>query len=198
MSASVEASSILVRDSPKKILSKINQYAFSGGRETVEEHRAKGGNPDVDVSYQYLRFFLESDEELEQIRQDYKSGKMLTGEIKKKCAEELTKFCVSFQERRATITDQMLDQYMKPRPLLCRGVPSNTLLPSTPSGAVSSDGSVIDPNSRNQTKKMKKLEAIQAKKAQQAREKEGSLAAAAGIQDLSVTEKPVAAENETA
>lgn len=24
----------------------------------LEEHRAKGGNPDVDVSYQYLRFFL--------------------------------------------------------------------------------------------------------------------------------------------
>lgn len=33
---------------------KINKYAFSGGQETVEEHREKGGNPDVDVSYQYL------------------------------------------------------------------------------------------------------------------------------------------------
>jgi len=80
-------------------LTKINSYAFSGGRDTIEEHRAKGGNPDVDVSYQYLRFFLEvsqgylsnrlanvpqSDEELEQIRQDYKSGRLLTGEIKKK------------------------------------------------------------------------------------------------------------------
>jgi tryptophanyl-tRNA synthetase len=59
MSASVEASSILVRDSPKTILKKINSYAFSGGRETLEEHRAKGGNPDVDVPYQYLKFFLE-------------------------------------------------------------------------------------------------------------------------------------------
>jgi tryptophanyl-tRNA synthetase len=99
MSASVESSSILVQDNPKTILTKINQYAFSGGRETLEEHRAKGGNPDVDVPYQYLRFFLEvsqgclsncftdvsqSDEELEQIQQDYKSGKLLTGEIKKK------------------------------------------------------------------------------------------------------------------
>lgn len=59
MSASVEASAILVLDSPKTILKKINQFAFSGGRETVEEHRAKGGNPEVDVSYQYLKFFLD-------------------------------------------------------------------------------------------------------------------------------------------
>ena len=59
MSASVASSSILVRDSPSQILKKLNQYAYSGGRETVEEHREKGGNPDVDVAYQYLKFFLE-------------------------------------------------------------------------------------------------------------------------------------------
>jgi len=59
MSASLESSAIFVRDTPKTILSKVRKYAFSGGQETVEEHRAKGGNPDVDVSYQYLRFFLQ-------------------------------------------------------------------------------------------------------------------------------------------
>ncbi len=46
----------------------INKYAFSGGGMTVEEHREKGGNCDVDISYQYLTFFLEDDEKLEQIR----------------------------------------------------------------------------------------------------------------------------------
>jgi hypothetical protein len=44
---------------PKQISDKIKQNAFSGGRETLEAHRAEGGNPDVDVSYQYVRFFLE-------------------------------------------------------------------------------------------------------------------------------------------
>ena len=29
----------------------------------------KGGNCDVDISYQYLTFFLEDDDKLEQIRQ---------------------------------------------------------------------------------------------------------------------------------
>ena len=48
--------------------SQINKYAFSGGGATIEEHRAKGGNCDVDVSFQYLRFFLEDDDKLEQIR----------------------------------------------------------------------------------------------------------------------------------
>lgn len=41
--------------------------AFSGGREDVEEHRRLGGNPDVDVSYQYLSFFLEDDEKLKKL-----------------------------------------------------------------------------------------------------------------------------------
>lgn len=46
----------------------INKYAFSGGRDTAEEHRLHGGNCDVDISYQYLRYFLEDDDKLEQIR----------------------------------------------------------------------------------------------------------------------------------
>lgn len=47
----------------------INRYAYSGGRDTVEEHRARGGDCDVDVSFQYLRFFLEDEARLEHIRQ---------------------------------------------------------------------------------------------------------------------------------
>lgn len=46
----------------------VNKYAFSGGRDTVEEHREFGGDCEVDVSFQYLQFFLDDDDELEQIR----------------------------------------------------------------------------------------------------------------------------------
>lgn len=45
----------------------INKYAFSGGRVTVEEHREKGGDCSVDISYQYLKHFLENDEEINKI-----------------------------------------------------------------------------------------------------------------------------------
>lgn len=68
MSASDENSSIFLTDTPKKIKDKINKYAFSGGGDSVEMHRKQGGNCDVDVSFQYLTFFLEDDEKLEQIR----------------------------------------------------------------------------------------------------------------------------------
>ena len=46
----------------------INKYAFSGGRDTIEEHRKLGGNTDVDVAYQYLTFFLEDDDKLAHIK----------------------------------------------------------------------------------------------------------------------------------
>lgn len=56
-------------NSHELFLFQINKHAFSGGKDTIEEHRKFGGNPDVDVSFMYLTFFLEDDEQLEQIRQ---------------------------------------------------------------------------------------------------------------------------------
>jgi len=49
------------------LIQQINKYAFSGGQETVEMHRERGGDCNVDISYQYLKHFLESDEELIEI-----------------------------------------------------------------------------------------------------------------------------------
>lgn len=45
----------------------INKYAFSGGRDTIEEHRKLGGDCSIDISYQFLTFFLEDDDELAKI-----------------------------------------------------------------------------------------------------------------------------------
>ena len=49
-------------------LPQVNKYAFSGGRDTVEDHQKYGGDVTVDISYQYLTFFLEDDEKLAQIK----------------------------------------------------------------------------------------------------------------------------------
>jgi tryptophanyl-tRNA synthetase len=117
MSASDENSSIFLSDTPKQIKNKINKYAFSGGGATVEEHKEKGGNCDVDISYQYLTFFLEDDEKLEQIRQDYTKGELLTGFLKKELIDVLTPIVTAHQEARKTITDEMVKEYMRPRPL---------------------------------------------------------------------------------
>lgn len=82
MSSTDPTSSILLTDSLKDVKTKINKYAFSGGRQTVEEHRKLGADLETDVPFQYLRFFLEDDDELEDIRVKYGSGELLTGEVK--------------------------------------------------------------------------------------------------------------------
>lgn len=67
MSASNELSSIYMHDTMNQIKKKINKNAFSGGQETMEEQRRLGGNPDVDVSYQYMLFFVDDDEAMEKL-----------------------------------------------------------------------------------------------------------------------------------
>lgn len=69
MSASSPVSAIFMTDQPEAIQKKVAKYAFSGGRETVEEHRRLGGNCDVDVAYQYLSIFCFNDEKLKRIRE---------------------------------------------------------------------------------------------------------------------------------
>jgi len=99
-SASSE-SSIFTTDSKEEVKKKINKYAFSGGKDTTEEHRRLGGNPDIDVSFQYLRMFFEPDDnKLKKIHDDYKSGKMLTGELKQILIEKINNFLKKHQEER--------------------------------------------------------------------------------------------------
>jgi tryptophanyl-tRNA synthetase len=118
MSASAkESPTIFVTDTPKQIKKKVNSFAFSGGQETVELHRELGGNPDVDVSYHWLRFFLEDDDRLEQIHDEYKAGTMLTGELKAILIGELQTLIAAFQEQRKTVTSEVLDTFFTPRML---------------------------------------------------------------------------------
>ena len=111
MSASNDISAIFMTDSAKQIAKKINKYAFSGGRDTLEEQKKYGGNPDVDVAYQYLSFILEDDEELQKINDDYRAGKLMTGELKAICIKQLQEFVASFQESRAKVTDETVKHF---------------------------------------------------------------------------------------
>eukprot|EP00743_Colponemidia_sp_Colp-15_P001716 GILK01001874.1.p1 GENE.GILK01001874.1~~GILK01001874.1.p1 ORF type:complete len:610 (-),score=93.20 GILK01001874.1:120-1883(-) len=117
MSGSSESSAIFVTDSPAQIKDKINRYAFSGGQNTEELQRERGATLEVDVPYQYLKFFLESDEELAQIGADYSSGKLLTSQVKNRLAEVLSEIVLNHQENRAKVTDEMVDEFMRVRPM---------------------------------------------------------------------------------
>jgi len=115
MSASDPNSAIFVTDTPKAIAKKVNKYAFSGGRATVEEHRRLGGCLETDVSYQWLRFFLEDDAELARLGEAYASGEMLSGEMKAALIACLTEVVQRHQSARAAVTDEVLERFMRPR-----------------------------------------------------------------------------------
>ena len=101
MSASVADTAIWLNDGELAVRKKIMKYAFSGGRETVEEHRKLGGNPDVDVSFQWLKMLFEPDEQrLKKIEGEYRSGQMLTGELKQILVDKLNAFLATHRERR--------------------------------------------------------------------------------------------------
>jgi len=107
-----ENSVIYLTDSPEEVKRKINKYAFSGGQATIEEHRKLGGNPDVDVSFQYLKmFFEEDDKKLEKIEKDYRSGKLLTGELKAILIEKINIFLKEHQKKREEAKKQ-LDKFL--------------------------------------------------------------------------------------
>jgi len=117
MSASIDSSAIFMNDTMNNIKKKINKYGFSGGAATLEEQRQFGGNPDVDVAFQYLCFFLEDDEELESIRVSYRKGDLLTGELKARCIKELQAYVGDFQARRKEVTEEVVAEFMKVRSL---------------------------------------------------------------------------------
>jgi len=101
MSSSDPYSYIALTDDPKTVKEKIMKYAFSGGQPTIKEHREKGGNPDVDISFQLLYFMFEPDDKkIERIRQDYISGALLTGELKQILVEKVAKFLADHQKKR--------------------------------------------------------------------------------------------------
>ena len=93
MSSSDPNSYIALTDSEKDVEDKIKKYAFSGGQPTLKEHREKGGNPETDISFQYLKLLFEAkDTKLKSLEEDYKSGKLLTGELKEITIEKINSF----------------------------------------------------------------------------------------------------------
>ena len=87
MSSSQPKTTLFLRDDVATVEKKIKR-AFSGSQATVEEHRRLGGNPDIDVAYQYMMYFFEDDDAyLAELNAKYRSGHLLAGEMKQECIE---------------------------------------------------------------------------------------------------------------
>ena len=111
MSSSDSDKAILMTDSPEQVKKKINKHAFSGGQDTIEEHRKKGGNVEIDVACQWLKYFEEDDKKLEDIYQKYSKGELLSGEVKKILIDKINTFLAEHQKKRkqaAKIVDKFI------------------------------------------------------------------------------------------
>lgn len=99
-------------DTASQIKNKINKFAFSGGGDTLDLHKENGGDTSVDVAFQYLRFFLDDDEELADIKEKYESGVMMTSELKARCIEVVQELVGGVQQTRKGVTDEVVKQFM--------------------------------------------------------------------------------------
>ena len=118
MSSSDANSAIFLTDAPADIERKIKQHAFSGGQDTRKLQEELGANLEADVSYQWLRFFLEDDEELARIGREYGSGSgefWSTGKVKAKLVAVLKELVEEHQERRSKVTEEVVLQWMTER-----------------------------------------------------------------------------------
>lgn len=73
MNSSDDTPSILLSDPREIVFDKIQTHAFSGGQTSLKEHREQGGDPEIDVSYQFLYYFFEeNDKRMERLAREYR------------------------------------------------------------------------------------------------------------------------------
>ena len=107
MSSSQPKTTLFLRDDIATVEKKIKR-AFSGGQPTVEEHRRLGGNPDIDVAYQYMMYFFEEDDAyLSEINAAFRAGTLLAGEMKQLCIERATAWMANLHEMRDQTAHQV-------------------------------------------------------------------------------------------
>jgi tryptophanyl-tRNA synthetase len=114
MSSSDDAPTIFLSDDRETVRDKIQKYAYSGGQTSIEEHRELGGDPDVDVAYQLLYYFFERDDQkVKELADEYRSGELLTGELKNYAADEVADFLEAHQARKEDLGsfEEELERY---------------------------------------------------------------------------------------
>jgi tryptophanyl-tRNA synthetase len=113
MSASDPNSAIYTDESPKKVRSKVMKYAYSGGAVSAEEHRKRGGDPDVDASFRWLSLFHADDKYLEKVAADYRSGALLSGEMKQLFVDHINAFLEEHRRRKEALRPRFEEFLLK-------------------------------------------------------------------------------------
>lgn len=96
MSKSKPESCIDLPEDIKSVTKKLKR-GKTGGRETLEEQKEKGGQPEICTVFElHKQHLIEDDAELQKIMDDCKSGTMMCGECKKIACTKMEEFMVKF------------------------------------------------------------------------------------------------------
>ncbi len=111
MSSSDLNSGIYLDDTPKEVRKKLMKYAFSGGRETAEEQRKYGADPDVDFAFNVYRMLESDTSQTDRIYSQYKAGEILSGEMKQIASDVISGFLEKLAPAREN-AEKSFDSYM--------------------------------------------------------------------------------------
>ena len=98
MSASHPETAIFLDDDLKAAEKKIKR-AFSGGQPTMEEHKEKGGNLEIDLVYEMLKFHYPKTKELEKLGKEFTKGSLLASELKQFAIDFFIPFLKEHQKK---------------------------------------------------------------------------------------------------
>ncbi|WP_049924490.1 tryptophan--tRNA ligase [Halopiger djelfimassiliensis] len=106
MSSSVPASHISLLDDPGDGYDKV-KAATTGGRETAEEQREKGGRADECPVYELYAYLLagDDDEFAKRVYDECVGGERLCGDCKEQAAQLMREFLAEHQEKREEVAD---------------------------------------------------------------------------------------------
>jgi tryptophanyl-tRNA synthetase len=108
MSSSIPASHISLLDDPEEGYDKVKS-ATTGGRQTAEEQREKGGKADECPVYELYAYLLagDDDEIAKEVYDECVGGERLCGGCKEQAAERMEAFLEDHQEKRAEWEDKL-------------------------------------------------------------------------------------------
>ncbi|WP_439028306.1 tryptophan--tRNA ligase [Haloarchaeobius sp. DT45] len=110
MSSSVPASHISLLDDPEDGYDKVKS-ATTGGRETAEEQREKGGEADKCPVYELYAYLLAGDDDdfATEVYEECVGGERLCGGCKEQAAELMEEFLAEHQEKREEVAEHLDD-----------------------------------------------------------------------------------------
>ncbi|SDR43916.1 tryptophan--tRNA ligase [Natronobacterium texcoconense] len=110
MSSSIPASHISLLDDPEDGYNKVKS-ATTGGRETAEEQREKGGKADECPVYELYAYLLagDDDEFAKRVYDECVGGERLCGDCKEQAAQLMKEFLEDHQEKREEVEELLED-----------------------------------------------------------------------------------------